>query len=113
MPRVRFIHSSREDLPRVIEQGGKPADLYCNIDTGYLYIVDKEEQMERVSSGCLYMRDGEGRFIPFFQVESGEIKMKTEEGLEKIDSKIEKRKDNEWYKDFPLLEGVFKEYGKN
>lgn len=92
MPAVKFILAQRKDLEKVIEQGGKPADVYYCGDTGYLYFIDRE-----------------GIPVPLVELEDWKLGLKTEEGSEKIESKTEK----DWYKDFPLLEGVFAHYGQD
>lgn len=91
MSAVRFILvKDRKDIDRVLEQGGKPADVYCNTGKGCLYIVDRE-----------------GIPVPLVEVASRKIEMKIEEGSWKINSK------SDWYKDFPLLKGVFEKYGQD
>lgn len=90
MSYIKFCRALRKDLPQVLRDGGKPADIYYNMDTGYIYIVDRE-----------------GIPVPFVEADKENFGLKVEEGFGKVGSK------SEWYKDFPLLRGVFREYGQD
>lgn len=101
--KVDFSYTIRDRLPLILKDGGKPADVYFNPKTGCIYVVIDEE-------------DG-WKPISFVEEENKNLDLKTKEGLEKIGSKVQEEKmersSNEWYKDFPQLKGVFKEYGSN